>query len=67
MVIAAPEPQALQKAVGEQRVVFRDISWDDYLVIVETLPYSRNAHLTYDNGTLEITVPLEDHEFYRSL
>ncbi|NJN72896.1 MAG: Uma2 family endonuclease, partial [Limnothrix sp. RL_2_0] len=41
--------------------------WDDYLVIVETLPYSRNAHLTYDNGTLEITVPLEDHEFYRSL
>lgn len=67
MVIAAPEPQALQTAVGEQRVVFRDLSWDDYLVIIEILPYSRNARLTYDNGILEITVPLEEHEFYRSL
>lgn len=67
MVIAAPEPQATQKAIGEQRVVFRDISWQGYLAILEVLPHAKNARLIYDKGILEITVPLEDHKFYRSL
>lgn len=63
MTIAAPEPKAELQPVGEQRVVLRGLSWDAYLDILNALPQSRGARLTYDDGVLEITVPLEEHEF----
>jgi Uma2 family endonuclease len=73
MVIAAPELKLGAKlyedagTIGEQRVVLRGLSWDAYLKILEALPQTRAARLTYDDGTLEITVPLEIHEFSRCL
>jgi Uma2 family endonuclease len=65
MVTAAPEPTTdLQPIpIGEQRVVIRGVSWDAYLQILNALPQSRASRLTYDDGVLEITMPLEDHEF----
>ena len=64
MVTTASEPTAeQQKPVGEQRVVIRGLSWDAYLQILNALPQSRGSRLIYDNGVLEITMPLEDHEF----
>jgi hypothetical protein len=63
MVIAAPEPKSDLRPVGEQRVLLRGISWHGYLQILEALPQSRGSRLTYDDGVLEITVPLEEHEF----
>lgn len=63
MVIAAPEPKSAQQPIGEQRVVLRGLSWEAYLQILDALPQSRGSRLTYDDGVLEITVPLEDHEF----
>jgi Uma2 family endonuclease len=63
MTIAAPEPKVDLKPVGEQRVVLRGLSWEAYLQILNALPQSRGSRLTYDDGLLEITVPLEDHEF----
>lgn len=63
MVIAAPEPKSALQPIGEQRVVLRGLSWEGYLQILDALPQSRGSRLTYDDGVLEITVPLEDHEF----
>ena len=63
MVIAAPELNTESLAIGEQRVVLRGLSWDRYLQILNALPQSRGSKLTYDDGVLEITVPLELHEF----
>ncbi len=63
MVIAAPEPKAELQSAGEQRVSLRGLTWEAYLQILDALPQSRSARLTYDDGILEITVPLEDHEF----
>jgi Uma2 family endonuclease len=64
MVVAASEPQInSQPTIGEQRVVFREITWEGYLQILAALPERRSSRLTYDNGVLEITVPLEEHEF----
>ncbi len=63
MVVAAPELKSDLQPVGEQRVVIRGLSWADYLQILDALPQSRGARLTYDDGVLEITVPLELHEF----
>ncbi|MEO1096031.1 MAG: Uma2 family endonuclease [Cyanobacteria bacterium J06638_28] len=67
MVITAPEPKSEVYPVGEQRVVLRGVSWDAYLQILDALPQSRGSRLTFDEGVLEITMPLEDHEFARCL
>ena len=63
MIIGTREPKA-ELQFGEQRVVLRGISWKAYLQIFNALPQSRGSRLTYDDGILEITVPLEDHEFF---
>jgi Uma2 family endonuclease len=52
---------------GEQRVVIRDLTWQAYEQILSALPESRSARLTYDQGTLEITMPLEDHASFAEL
>ena len=63
MAIAAPEPKSDIRPVGEQRVRLFGLSWEDYLTILDALPQSRGSRLIFDDGVLEITVPLEDHEF----
>lgn len=52
---------------GEKRVVFNHLSWLSYQQILQALGENNRAHLFYDRGTLEITMPLEEHEFYREL
>lgn len=47
---------------GERRVTLHQVTWDAYEKILEALGDSRSARLTYDNGMLEIMVPLEQHE-----
>jgi Uma2 family endonuclease len=61
MVVAVPALKT--ESIGENRVLLRDISWEGYLQILNALPQSRGARLTYDDGLLEITVPSEIHEF----
>ncbi|MFQ3617628.1 MAG: Uma2 family endonuclease [Cyanobacteriota bacterium] len=63
---ATGEPKtaiALPPSLGEKRVTLHGLTWDGYLQILDALPQSRAARLTYDQGMLEITMPLEDHEF----
>ena len=62
MVATPVKPKAYQP-LGEQRVIFNGLSWADYLGIFKALPQRRNSRLTFDGTTLEITMPLEDHEF----
>ncbi|MGF1490931.1 MAG: Uma2 family endonuclease [Microcoleaceae cyanobacterium] len=56
-------PQANIQQFGEKRVSLHGLNWDAYQQILHALPESRAARLTYDRGTLEISMPLEDHEF----
>lgn len=63
MVISVPQPKAAVQQLGEQRVALRGVSWEGYLQILNALPESRGARLTYDDGVLEITVPSESHKF----
>lgn len=65
MVIAAPEPKAeiQSPVIGEKRVILQGLTWDAYLQILNALPQPRGSRLTYDDGLLEITMSLEDHEF----
>ncbi|MEM1256342.1 MAG: Uma2 family endonuclease [Cyanobacteria bacterium P01_H01_bin.21] len=64
MVSAAPlVKQPVPQPVGEQRVVLRSLTWQRYLAVRQSLSPDRNTRLTYAQGTLEITMPLEIHEF----
>ena len=62
-MVATPIKPKTPTLIGEQRVVFHHLSWDRYLQILNALPQRRLARLTYDCGTLEITMPSTDHEF----
>ena len=58
-IISQPVPQP----IGEKRLVFRSIDWRRYQTLRETLSAQHNLHFTYAQGTLEVTTPLEIHEF----
>jgi len=49
--------------LGEKRVTLKGLTWQAYQQILSVLPQSRASRLTYDHGNLEITMPLESHEW----
>lgn len=59
--------QPLPQPLGEKRVVFHHLSWQAYQKILQAIGENRSARLSYDQGLLEITMPLEDHEFAAEL
>jgi Uma2 family endonuclease len=61
--MVATAPQIPSSLLGEKRVTLRGLTWQGYQQILHALPESRAAHLTYDHGILEISMPLESHEF----
>ncbi len=58
-IISQPVPQP----VGEKRFLFRALDWQHYQILRDTLSRDRNVRCTYMHGTLEVTMPLEIHEF----
>lgn len=58
-LISQPVPQP----VGEKRFLFRALDWQHYKMLRDTLSRDRNVRCIYMHGTLEVTMPLEIHEF----
>lgn len=54
----------LQRA---DRVVLRNISWEQFENLLATLGDQRGAHIAYDNGSLEIMTPLPEHEHFKEV
>jgi Uma2 family endonuclease len=50
------------KPIGEKRLTFHNLTWPAFKQIQSLLSASTRARFTYDNGSLEITMPLEKHE-----
>jgi Uma2 family endonuclease len=50
------------KLVGEKRLTFRNLDWQAFKQIQHLLAERTRARFNYDNGVLEITMPLEGHE-----
>lgn len=46
-------------------ILLKDISWQKFESILLKLGERRASRLTYDQGTLEIMVPLPDHEYFK--
>ncbi len=45
-----------------QRVILEDIVWQEFEAILDELGEHRNSRVAYSQGTLEIMVPLPEHE-----
>lgn len=45
-----------------ERVILQDVTWQEFEAILEELGEHRSSRLAYDKGTLEIMVPLPEHE-----
>lgn len=72
MVNVAPlVSQPVAQPVGEKRLLFHSLTWQRYQTLRETLccdrgaypMENRNIRFTYLQGKLEVTMPLEIHEF----
>lgn len=55
-------PNAPQTQPAENRVLLRNIDWQTYSAIADSLGERRSPKLTYYQGKLELMAPLEDHE-----
>lgn len=63
--------QPIAQPIGEKRLLFHSLTWQRYQTLRETLcrdrgtsPLeNRNLRFTYLQGKLEVTIPLEIHEF----
>lgn len=62
-MITTSSPPVVTPPIGEKRVTFHHLNWHAYQQILNAVGESRSARLTYDRGILEITMPLEEHEF----
>lgn len=66
MTIAEPfTPKLRPHFMGERRVVIHNLTWAAYRQIQEAIGEQRSTRLLFDQGTLEITMPLEEHETAR--
>jgi Uma2 family endonuclease len=45
-----------------QRVLLRDVTWQEFETILDELGEHRAARIAYDRGVLEIMAPLPEHE-----
>jgi Uma2 family endonuclease len=45
-----------------QRLLLQDVTWQEFETILEELGDHRGARLAYNNGMLEIMMPLPEHE-----
>ncbi|MEG4371917.1 Uma2 family endonuclease, partial [Microcoleus sp. B4-C5] len=44
------------------RVLFNDVNWQEFEAILEELGEHRGSRIAYSQGTLEIRMPLPEHE-----
>jgi Uma2 family endonuclease len=50
-----------------QRVLLRDVTWQEFETILDELGEHRAARIAYDRGVLEIMAPLPEHEFGKEI
>lgn len=50
-----------------QRVLLKDVTWQELEIILEELGEHRAARIAYDRGILEIMAPLPEHEYDKEI
>lgn len=50
-----------------QHVLLQDVSWQEFEAILEDLGEHRSSRLAYNNGSLDIAMPLPGHEYDKEI
>ena len=50
-----------------QRMLLHDVSWAEFERILDELGDSRSSRLAFDNGLLEIAMPLPEHQYAKEI
>ncbi|MEM7553990.1 MAG: Uma2 family endonuclease [Cyanobacteria bacterium P01_A01_bin.84] len=50
-----------------QRVLLRDVTWEEFETILDDLGEHRASRIAYDRGVLEIMAPLPEYEFDKEI
>ncbi|MGA7953670.1 MAG: Uma2 family endonuclease [Gloeobacterales cyanobacterium] len=66
-MLANYSAKTVSNPMGEKRVTLHGLDWSAYQQMKALLNERTQARLTYDRGTLEITMPSEFHEVYARL
>ncbi|MFP4101293.1 Uma2 family endonuclease [Coleofasciculus sp.] len=61
MTTATPTPQS-EKRGAEPVVTLKGVSWQTFKTLLAEIGEDRACRMAYDQGVLEIRMPLEDHE-----
>ena len=56
-----------RQAERPEHVLLRNIKWETFETLISELASQPNKRLTYNDGTLEIWMPLPLHERYKKL
>jgi Uma2 family endonuclease len=64
-MIATPHPTDPQTQRRADRVLLHGLSWQQFENLLRDLGDHRIARLAYCDGTLEITIPLPEHEYFK--
>ncbi|OUL24257.1 hypothetical protein BV372_28920 [Nostoc sp. T09] len=61
------KPVSLMRLAPGSVVTIQDVSWEEFESILQELGEKRSLRVVYSNSTLEITVPLLEHEKSKDL
>ncbi|NET01856.1 MAG: Uma2 family endonuclease [Sphaerospermopsis sp. SIO1G1] len=69
MSVAIPifKPVSQMQLTPGSKVTIPDVSWDEFEAILQELGEKRNSRIAYSHESLEIMVPLPEHEIPRDL
>jgi Uma2 family endonuclease len=57
-----PSLKEMAQAAINQKLILQGVGWDFYERVLKEFTHSNSLHFAYDNGFLEIEVPLAKHE-----
>ncbi len=64
-ILIAPTPE--QQIVVERLVVLEGVSWQTFKALLKDIGDSRASRIAYDQGILEVRMPLQQHEVPKGL
>ncbi|MEM9215522.1 MAG: Uma2 family endonuclease [Cyanobacteria bacterium P01_F01_bin.150] len=64
MVVDLPPPKIPST---DQRLVHSDITWEQFKLIQQGFAHTRKVHLFYFDHTIEILIPGQEHEFFKTI
>ncbi len=63
-IVATNYLEIVNDLTPETPVVFHDVSWEEYELLLEDLGERPGVHVSFDRGTLEIMTTSTEHDYY---